>query len=777
MVRNIRQIIGSGHGVVAEVREVAIIASTTKRKIGVRMKVVGYADRFSVAAGETIQFKVSCELPVYRADIVRLIHGDPNPRGPGFKEELVDTPVSREYPGRVQKLHTGSYVLVPDSPRLTPSAGITLCAWIWPTTPQKGVQGIVTKWSHEQGYGVFIDENGELAFWLGDQTGQVVRIRSGKPLRAREWYFVCASYDAQHGSVSLYQMPQRAWPQDESEVRVQHTVPRALLVPHSADLLMAASWTDAGNAVPTVGCHFNGKLDQPCLFGRALAQEEVVSIQRGASPLAFGSALIAAWDFAADIASTQITDASPHRLHGETVQMPTRGMTGHNWTGQETDYRNAPQEYGAIHFHDDDLEDASWETDFAWTLPQGLKSGVYAARLRTDGGEDHVPFFVRPKKGAPTARALVLLPTNSYLAYANEQLKLSYRLAPNQTTRGAETPEDQYTAENGLVSLYDCHTDGSGVCYSSRLRPIMTLRPKYYTRILGCPHQLPADLHLIDWLEAQGHDYDVITDEDLQLEGLELLAPYKVVLTGSHPEYWTAAMLTSAKTYLQRGGRLMYLGGNGFYWVTALDPARSHVVEVRRWGGIRAWEAGPGEYHLSTTGELGGIWRFRGKSPQQLVGIGFTAQGFDHSRPYRRQPGSFDPRAAFIFAGIGREELIGDFPSLVLNHGAAGFELDRADFALGTPPHALVLASSFGHTDAYQHVVEEVLVSNSRQGGSVNPLVRADMVYFPCANGGAVFSTGSIAWCGSLSFNDYDNTVSRVTGNVLRRFLEDTPLP
>jgi N,N-dimethylformamidase len=40
-----------------------------------------------------------------------------------------------------------------------------------------------------------------------------------------------------------------------------------------------------------------------------------------------------------------------------------------------------------------------------------------------------------------------------------------------------------------------------------------------------------------------------------------------------------------------------------------------------------------------------------------------------------------------------------------------------------------------------------------------------------------VFSTGSIAWCGSLSHNGYDNNVSRITENVLRRFASDDPLP
>jgi len=52
----------------------------------------------------------------------------------------------------------------------------------------------------------------------------------------------------------------------------------------------------------------------------------------------------------------------------------------------------------------------------------------------------------------------------------------------------------------------------------------------------------------------------------------------------------------------------------------------------------------------------------------------------------------------------------------------------------------------------------------------VNPDVRADMTYVAGSNGSAVFSVGSINWCGSLSHNGYDNSVSRVTENVIRLF-------
>ena len=62
-------------------------------------------------------------------------------------------------------------------------------------------------------------------------------------------------------------------------------------------------------------------------------------------------------------------------------------------------------------------------------------------------------------------------------------------------------------------------------------------------------------------------------------------------------------------------------------------------------------------------------------------------------------------------------------------------------------------------------------------GGTQDSGVRADMVYFSTPNGGAVFSTGSISWCGSLSHNRYENNVSRLTGNVLTRFVHDDAIP
>lgn len=733
------------------------------------MTVVGYADRLSVQQGETIRFMVSSKLSRYRADIVRLIHGDTNPRGPGFKEQLVDAVVNKEYDGQYQELPNGSYVTVPDSPALRRTGSFTIAAWIAPTTPDKGAQGIVTKWSESDrsGYALVIDRDG-LGLWLGDK-GKVEKVSTGTPIRGvapalvwagghqmtntTNWCFVAAVFDATAGKVTLYQEPQNAMPLDTTRAMVDKTVTLKSAGASDAPLLVAALWAWRDAAIQKAGGHFNGKIETPTIFGRALAKTEIDALRQGQAV----RDPIAAWDFEANMGSRRVSDTSPNLLHGQTVQMPARAVTGHTWSGRETAYQRAKGEYGAIYFHDDDLDDAGWKLGFEYRVPATLKSGVYAARLRAGNAEDYVPFYVRPKKGTATAKIAFLVPTFSYLAYANS---------------GANDPQ--------LLSLYNFHSDGSGVSYSTMLRPILNMRPKFYTisRINGerVTHQLPADLNFIDWLEAKGHQYDVITDQDLDEEGVSVLAPYKVVLTGSHPEYWSGKMLDGLEQYLDRGGRFMYLGGNGLYWVTSMDPEGHHTVEVRRRDGTEVWEAAPGEYFHSTTGEFGGLWRFRGRPPQKMVGAGFAAQANDTGRPYQRQPASFDPRAAWIFEGIGPDELIGDFPSLVLGYGAAGLEVDRFDQVLGTPPHALLLATASGFSDAYQHVVEEVLQSNSKQSGSINPYVRGDIVYFETPKGGAVFSISSISYSGSLSYNNYTNNVSRMTDNVLRRFAADAPI-
>ena len=435
-------------------------------------------------------------------------------------------------PGAVQELLVGSHGVVPNHPMLQLNESFTLAAWISPTTPSKSAQGIITKWSDSAGtgYGMFVDGDNGLTLWLGGTDGRVERISTGvalraPALRAPAWYLVAVSYDASSRQVLLYQQPKTLWPMDETIAVVEAEIAALDIANNEMPLIIAGYGEGDESDEPRINGHYNGKIDGPAVFGRSLSQEELASILDGASPTDFGDDLIGAWDFTRDFATAQLTDRSKHGLDGVAGNRPARAMKGHNWTASYTHFNLAPQEYGAIHFHDDDLDDARWDVSFEFNVPEDMKSGVYAARLTDGDAEDYVPFCVRPATGAAVSRILFLMPTNSYLTYANNhsypRSEFSGRIAWEPTI-----PQDKYIEEHHLNSTYDVHTDGSPVLYTSRLRPNLTMRPKYNFWYLhlgrGGPWQFNADLHLVDWLDAQGYEYDVATDEDVQREGAEL---------------------------------------------------------------------------------------------------------------------------------------------------------------------------------------------------------------------------------------------------------------
>ena len=727
------------------------------------MKLLGYSDALSVQPGDALAFKVSSAFATYSARVVRLIHGDDRPGTPGFKCDHVPSALDGEYPGEVQTLHPGSYVHIPYRDGLGLGDGsFTISMWILPTMPEQG-RGVLLSQDGPGGFSLSLDR-GCLTFEAGQD-----RVALQTPVRARTWYCVTVVFDREEGRARLSLSPKSltgSAPGDQISVAIASRFGARTDIAIGAALVVV----DGGRCVATNV--FNGKIDAPRIYHRAREPGDSDD-RRG---------LVAAWDFSIGIDSWDVKDVSGNGHDGNAVNQPMRGSTGHNWDGTETSWRHASHHYGAIHFHDDDLGDAGWKTSLAWTIPHDLRSAVYALHIAPAGGpagdadDDYIPFFVRPPRGTRTARIALLMPTFTYMAYGNERILQSGGADPEAGY--AQQTQDRYIVEQRLLSLYDRHSDGSGVCYASRLRPMLNMRPRMVMQFLskgrGSPHGFNADLFLVDWLERSGFDVDVITDEDLHAEGAGLLAGYRAVVTATHNEYWSFAMIEGAQTYLRAGGRMLHLSGNGMYWVTQLDRASGSSVEIRRRGpATRMWDAEPGEAHLSSTGELGGIWRYRGHAPQTWLGVGFTAETSGPGRPYARQPDSFNARARFIFEGVGDDEAIGDFPNLIQDHGAAGYEFDRADFALGTPSNALIVATATGFSDDAQAVCEEINFSDSLQSGSVSPQVRCDMVLLDYPDGGAVFSVGSICWCGALSYNGYDNNVSRITYNVLSKFAAD----
>ncbi|MEQ9124449.1 MAG: N,N-dimethylformamidase large subunit, partial [Alphaproteobacteria bacterium] len=158
--------------------------------------IVGYADRLTAAPGETIAFKISSagDKP-YRARLVRLISGDPNPESPGIQEADIPSDFEGEYPGRMQTVDLGSYIRVPNGRPLDGLASYTLSATIWPTTPDKPDQGVIARLDARAGAGFALaigPEGAEARLGLG---GEVAVVKVGKALVGRRWHRVWCGYD------------------------------------------------------------------------------------------------------------------------------------------------------------------------------------------------------------------------------------------------------------------------------------------------------------------------------------------------------------------------------------------------------------------------------------------------------------------------------------------------------------------------------------------------------------------------------------------------------
>ena len=729
--------------------------------------IAGYADRWSVGQNENIEFKVSSQFSKpYSVRLVRIACADPNPDGPGIIEEDMSSVFSGEFSSRNQVVQLGSYGIVLVNRRLSHPGGYTIAVTIWPTLVDAGVQGILClqDQSGNRLIELRINSVGQVAAVIEESSGSSHEYATGLTLRERAWYTICLCVDRNQNRLGLIQTLKDDDFAENDSGEVWHDCTNLPSLQDVDELLIASS---GGNPL---GGFFNGKIEQPSILARTYDVEK--SSQR--VPHGEGDSLLALWDFSRDISTQEVREIGPLHLDGKLVNCPARAMRGSNWTGKEMCWRHAPEEYGAIHFHDDDIYDCQWKTDFSFKIPGNFRSGMYSMRIECEDAYEDIPFYVRPKTNKPQARICVLVSTFTYTVYTNQARSLpKVEYAKLVQERGTRPWNPDQVQDYGL-STYNNHRDGSGICYSSRLRPSLTMRPKYITICRpyaesGMRH-LPADTHLFAWLENQGQDFDVITDEDLHEEGVELLRPYKVVMTPSHPEYHTTNTLNAIYEYTRSGGRLMYLGGNGFYWKVAVNENLPGMVEIRRAeGGIRTWAAEPGEYYNSLDGEYGGMWLRNGRPPQKLAGVGFTAQG-DFQGTYYRRNSDLDAKYEWVFAGVD-DEILGDFG--LSGGGAAGFELDRADFSLGTPRNTAVLASSENYPEHFVLVPEEILSHiATRSGKPVSELIRSDIVIFETAKGGRVFSVGSITYCGSLPWNNFDNNISRMTANVLNRFLE-----
>ncbi len=479
------------------------------------------------------------------------------------------------------------------------------------------------------------------------------------------------------------------------------------------------------------------------------------------------SGLVASWSFHSDPGRKVVRDTSGRGQDLLLMQHPRRAVTGPKWDGSFQDPRLGAEHYDAVAFHSDDMTDAGWIPSCRWTIPDDLSSGAYALEVTGSGGTDHIPFFVTPAPGRARNRIAFLVPTFSYLAYGNERHWWDLPDVESRLGGSAEkivqAPE-RWAWEQGLLSCYDRHLDGTGCTHSSWLRPIVNFRADYHHPYIGGPHQLSADVIILDWLDQEGIEVDLITDHDLHIEGAALLMGYRLVMTGSHPEYVSGPELNALDAFTARGGNLMYLGGNGFHAVVTTYPDSQHVMELRRGqAGATHWKTPPGETYHAATGEFGGQWLQHNRSPHRLFGVGTGGVSFEKGRGLRRTAASRDAAVDWIFEGVDGDEI--DTPGAVMG-GPAGFEFDRMSEGFGTPRETVQLA-----TAVFEPAVTDYTVLEGHWTGEF-PENRCDLTFIPPRNGrGAVFAAGSISWSSCL-LTPGPNKVSTVTHNVIRHLTD-----
>lgn len=365
------------------------------------------------------------------------------------------------------------------------------------------------------------------------------------------------------------------------------------------------------------------------------------------------------------------------------------------------------------------------------TAPE--RSGLYYFHAKTQSGSFFAfPWIVAPARpSAPIAVLASNLTWNAYNSFGGRSNYINSDRLPATPTVNARQDLERYT---DLDHIQYYTTEYAPLSFD-RPEPINTMPEQ--TRITdpiegrAACHVAPAEWRLLGWLERHNFSYDYYAETQLHLGTLNLDA-YRVLVLSVHPEYWSRQMYDRVKAWVfERGGRLIYLGGNGLNCdVEFLDE---QTVIYRNEDNRRLRKRGSpyeSRFHL------------RRESEANLLGVVYDDRGIMTAAPYE----VVDPEH-WVFEGTGLKA--GDRFGTKCQHervpgGASGHETDKR--SASSPANTRLLARGL----------------NPDEGG-------AEMVIHETEGGGAVFSVGSICWVSSLWV---DEGVSRITANVVRRFLE-----
>ncbi len=384
---------------------------------------------------------------------------------------------------------------------------------------------------------------------------------------------------------------------------------------------------------------------------------------------------------------------------------------------------------------------------YAFRIPAQWPSGVYVAVLIERGGRGERPAArPRPEPDARHARTLFVVRS----AAPGTRSRVLYKVPLLTYHAYNQVSEQHYTAATGRGGwcLYSEFLDLpiAGLPAVSVRRPgggtgghtFDTFNPDPFD---STPRQtfVHWDARAVAWLEREGVGVDFCTDLDLHEGGDDVLAPYRLLLSFGHDEYWSDAMRARVEGFVRAGGNAAFFGGNTCWWRVAFDEP----FAFRR---AQHWSAAPVP-DQPENGLTGVSFRNGGERPLGLDAppVGFRVQHSDH----------------WVYAGTGLRDgdLFGARPDEhLVGYECDGAHFDRAELGRGA---AVRPSGADGTPDDFAILgVGDV----GRSGwGSGN---RAATLGLHAPNG-TVFTAATTDWARVLAHGS--PPVEQITRNVLAR--------
>ncbi|NNE93117.1 MAG: c-type cytochrome [Verrucomicrobiales bacterium] len=715
-----------------------------------------YAQK-SRAAGEEIEFRVSSTVP-YDLSVVKL-GSDPENRDddPVLKTFRADQP-------KAQPIHPGSYVHVenglPEERRLPQ---LTLECWIRPFA-LSGWQGLISQHDYPErcGIGLFL-QNDCIAFITGaGGVHDAASLHQTGPglIKRHRWHHVAATWDGKVKRIYV-------------DGNLAGKFPFAGMVRPGRTALRLGAYASNGVA----GNFYNGDLAMCVVHDRALSEARIKKhfTERGLT-IPKGDSVLACWPFTEE-RGIRVADIGVDGRHGRIINLGTWMIGGPAFDASTIDRHDAeydpvkdPNRGHGLRLASDELYNARWDVSHRFRIPADAKSGVYAGRFdfEVDGKPMRyfTSFIVRRPESRAKAPLLVLMSTNTWLAYNSSPFPVNHGTGlTNMGTGGLATTHPDAATYSG----YRDHRHGQPTYKIGLQLPWPAAGPNKIYQYGTYSHLLRGERFLHLWLDRQGYEYDVITDQDLD-QNPEVLKSYEAVFVNGHSEYWSARAYEGLDNFLKAGGDAIVLSGNTMFWRVSFD-GNGEVMECRKFGtqiGGRKL-AQVGELYHSHDFKRGSLMRFCGYPAWKVVGL--TCIGWGGAfKPYQvDQPDHFlfnQPRKTGLKKGD-------TFGFVNEKTGAVGHEFDvrlstlqraTADPAisgLAEPGGIVTVASS--------HDSRAVLDFNAEghKPRTGNEDTIAEIIYWERPEGGRVFHTGSIATAWGVY---HDETLSKLLMNALHHF-------